>query len=251
LTRQVLPLLLPCLAAACGAQPADGPATALRILSEHDLDGIDEPSGLSFANGRLYAVSDRRADVYVLSADGRVTDTRPLDLPAEEREGLEGIAVDGSTALVAREDSGEVLRADVTSGQLRSRSSVPDAVDGNDGLEGLCVRPDDGHVFAVKEKRPVRLLHLTPDGQEVARVKLSSLASDLSGLTWLCDGRLLAVSQEDRTLHELSDTGEPRRSWEVPTAHAEGIAFDGSGRLYLVDEEEERLLVFELDPGCG
>jgi len=160
------------------------------------------------------------------------------------------VAVDGRTVLVAREDSGELLRLDLSDGTLRSRTAVPDSVDDNSGLEGLAIRPDDGQVFALKEKRPTRLIRLTSEGLEVARVKLSSVASDLSGLTWLCDGRLLAVSEEDRTVHELSEVGEPLGSWPIPATHPEGIAFDGSSRVYVVDEEAERLLVFAFEPRC-
>ncbi len=250
MTPRLLGPALPLLALACCAgEPAETPVTALEPLSKHRLTDIEEPSGLSFANGRLYAVSDQEAEVYVLSADGALTETVSLDLPAGEREGLEAVSVLGDTVAVAREDTGEVIRADLPDGRVLARFSLPDAVDGNSGIEGLAVRPADGHVFALKEKKPKLLFHLSEQGTELSRVRLKGPA-DLSGLTWLCPGRLLALAQEDRAVYELSEEGELRQGWTIPAQHAEGIAHDGSGRLYVVDEEEELLLVFELVPSC-
>jgi uncharacterized protein YjiK len=219
----------------------------LELLSEHYLQGVDEPSGLAYANGRLYAVSDTSAKIAILSADGSLIDQLDAQLETDEQVGLEAIAVVGSTAYLAHEPTGQIIRLNLADGSVLSRWSVDAAVDGNDGLEGLTVH--DGRVLAVKEKKPSLLYNLDASGSELSRIKLE-FSTDLSGLSSICSDRLLALSQEDEKLFELNASGELLNSWALPIQYPEGVAHDGGQRLYIVDELEAKLLVYAFTPVC-
>jgi uncharacterized protein YjiK len=111
------------------------------------------------------------------------------------------------------------------------------------------IRTDDQQLFALKEKSPTLLIQIDGAGREQSAVQLT-VASDLSDLSYLCSNQFLAISQADRTLVRLKLDGTLVEKWSIPVARAEGLAYDGSQRLYIVDEESAELSVFEFDAGC-
>jgi uncharacterized protein YjiK len=111
------------------------------------------------------------------------------------------------------------------------------------------IDPDTGNLVTAKEEDPALLFELAGDGVVIRRLPVSGV-KDISGLAPFCDGEILVVSQEDRAVYRLTRDGDHLQSWPLDVEGAEGIAFDGVGRLYVVDEAEARLLVFELSPSC-
>ena len=237
--------LAPCFA--CTA-PTPEP-TSLQPLSVHVVERVDQPSGLAFAGGRLYAVGDQKAKIYALAADGSVASDVNLALGIGEQTSLEAIAIAGDTAVVAREASAALIHVSLGDGSVLFRSTVPDALDANSGLEGVMIRPGDQQLFALKEKSPTLLIQIDTAGVEQSAVQLN-VASDLSDLCYLCNDEFLAVSQADRALLRLKIDGTLVAKWSIPVVRAEGLAYDGSQRLYIVDEQSNELSVFEFDAGC-
>lgn len=226
---------------------ASAPADDLPLLSMYPL-GIEDPSGIDVRDGRLYIVGDRGTEVHVWTASGVPIDVVDTGIESEAPD-IEGVVATDDGFLLAHEADGVLL------GSLpgAARFPVPDARDGNNGLEGLTVRPGDGHIFAVKEKKPTVLFELDRDGTELDRHTLD-VAPDIAGLAQLgdpsCPDQLLAVSQESREVLQLTTAGEVLGRWAVSAKRPEGVAYDGKARLYVVDESKSRLLVYTFPGGC-
>ena len=244
------------LIAACdrGGVGVDATAERLEKIAVYGLEGIDDPSGIDYADGRLFVVGDRQVRVHALTPDGVPIEIISLTI-AVDKPDIEGIAVVGDAYLLAEEGDGAIFRIarDRTADDLAERLPLRGAVDGNSGLEGLTVRRSDGHIFAVKEKKPTLLYHLDPDGREIDRRKLD-VAPDVAGITHLgragCPNQLLAVSQQGRALIQITTSGLTLARWPIDVDRPEGVAFDGTGRLYIVDEARAELVVFAFEGRC-
>ncbi|MEO8704344.1 MAG: SdiA-regulated domain-containing protein [Kofleriaceae bacterium] len=218
---------------------ADGHSTKLRLLDHHKLD-VDEPSDLTFANGKLYTISDQHSKIYEIDGDGDTQKT--IDITGND---LEALAYD--------ESRGQFVMADESSSKLwyvdddgdRHDAIELDADDGNSGIEGLAFA-DNGHLFVAKEKDPARIFELDADGKELDRKKID-WADDLSALAWNSeDGHLYALSDQDHALFRLEKDLDVDHAWKLPIDKPEGIAFDGD-TLYVVSDSEEKIYIFELD----
>lgn len=209
------------------------------------------PSGVALAGDVLYVVGDEKAKVVAVTFFGVEVDRFTVDAPCGDGDGFEAVAYDGTDLLVACEASGELLRVDTENGAIARRIQVADVVDGNDGLEGVLVRPD-GHILAAKEQRPTLLVHLDAAGVELDRIELD-VAEDVSDIASVggadCPGQLLALSQEERAVFQLDETGAVLGEWLIAAKRPEGLAFQGAS-LYVVDEETRELLVFDFTGGC-
>jgi uncharacterized protein YjiK len=217
---------------------ADGLSDRLRKLDDHKLH-VDEPSDLAFANGKLYTVSDAHSKIYEIDDDGDVKDE--LDIEGHD---LEAIAVDvNGEFLVADESRAKIWHIDLD-GHRHDPIEIPDAEDGNSGIEGLAFGKS-GHLMVAKEKDPARIIELDTGGNELANEKVH-FSDDLSALAYNPeDKHLYALSDEDHSLYRLDSSWEVDTAWKLPIEHPEGIAFDGS-IVYIASDSEERLYVFEL-----
>jgi uncharacterized protein YjiK len=219
---------------------ADGHAIKLKKLDRHHLD-VEEPSDLALVDGALFTVSDAHSKIYELSPDGDTLAN--LDIEGHDLEAL-GFDHDRGQFLVADESRARIWHVDLD-GTRHDPIELPDAEDGNSGIEGLTFGAD-GHLFVAKEKDPARIFELDADGVELARTKIH-FADDLSALTFNPeDGHLYALSDQEHTLYRLEHDLDVDLAWRLPIEHPEGIAFDGS-LLYVVSDSEERLYVFELE----
>jgi uncharacterized protein YjiK len=217
---------------------ADGLPDRLKKLDDHKLH-VAEPSDLAFANGKLYTVSDAHSKIYEIDDDGDVKDE--LDIEGHD---LEAVAVDANGEfLVADESRAKIWHID-RDGHRHDPIEIPDADDGNSGIEGLAFARN-GHLMVAKEKDPARIIELDGDGDEVANEKVD-FSDDLSALAYNPeDKHLYALSDEDHSLYRLDSDWNVDTAWKLPIKHPEGIAFDGS-ILYIASDSEERLYVFEL-----
>lgn len=222
---------------------------SLALRFEYFVEDAENLSGLSFEQDHLYTVGDSRGEVYRMSQYGVVNQTVTIDLDVTEQESLEAIAVSGDTVLLAREETGQLLSVSLADGSIGSRFDVPEAEDGNNGLEGVVIHPESGHIYALKEKEPTYFYHLSASGALLSRQTLD-FADDLSGLSYLCQDTFLAVSQQERKVYRLSEVGEMLDQWKIDSDRAEGIAFDGVDRVYIVDELENKLQVFGFAGAC-
>jgi len=225
----------------------DGRPEPLTASAVYPLSGVGDPSGADFFAGRVYVVGDARSRVYAFSPEGVGLGTMTLD-DGPKSPDIEGVAVEADGYLLADEGKGAIYRSGG-----RERIRLSGAKDGNNGLEGLTLRRSDGHLFAVKEKRPSLLYHLGPDGREIQRTRLE-IADDVSGVAHLgrdeCPEQLLAVSQESRELVQFTTAGVVLRRWALEAKRPEGLAFDGAGTLFVVDEARAELSVIPFEGAC-
>ena len=210
---------------------------------------LNDPSGLTLIGQNLWVVSDSKKKAYEFTPGG--AEVRQISIDGSDFDGFEAVAAQGDAVLLAVEETGEIIRAELSTGDVVDRIQVADVSTGNSGLEGLFVR-DDGHILALKEKDPSQLIHLSANCIEITRTELD-FAPDVSGLTGLgetdCPEQLLVVSQESRTVYQITDDGDVLDEWPIDAKRPEGIAFD-DGSLYIVDEDTEELLVFNFEGGC-
>lgn len=235
---------------ACQGGPRSPSGLALDLVASHVMAGLDQPSGLSFHDGRLFVIGDESATIHVVTTDGEVVARVEPMLTADESAGIEAVLATDDTVWLALEPSAEIVEVRWRDGVVLRRWSVPEAHDGDSGLEGLLRDPSTGHIVVAKEEKPAMLLALGPDGEVVRRLPLGGMR-DVSGLAAFCPGEVLAVSQEDRAVHRLTDTGQRLASWPLDADGAEGIAFDGSRQVFVVDEITSRLMVFDIGASCA
>lgn len=247
-----LPLLCILLVTGCATSPpteilpdfsdskADGLASKLTLRDDHGME-IDEPSDLAFADGKLYAVSDRVSKIYEIDEDNGNTKDE-IDVEAQD---LEALAIDDEGHFyIADEADGKVWR--VSHDGDRKDSFEVDTDDGNSGIEGIAF-DDDGHMLIANEKDPARIIELDAgDGHETERETLD-FADDLSALAFnFEDGHLYALSDTEHKLFRLDNDFHKITSWKLPVEHPEGLAFDGD-TVYVASDSEKRLYVFELE----
>ncbi len=218
---------------------ADGHSIKLHLDDDHSVD-VDEPSDLAILDGHLYTVSDKHSSVYRISHDGDVKEE--INVQGED---VEAIAFDADGNLfIADESSGKIWRLDDDGDRKGDPIELVDDEVG--GLEGLAFDPDNGHIYAAKEKDPARIYELDTDGGELDHKK-ADFADDLSALAFDPeDGHLYALSDQERTLFRLDKDLDVDKAWKLPIDHPEGIAFDGD-TLYVVSDSEERLYVFDIE----
>lgn len=217
---------------------ADGLPDRLRKVDDHKLH-VDEPSDLAFAGGRLFTISDAHSKIYEIDDDGDVKS----EIDIEGRD-LEALAIDQDGDFVVADESRAKIWHIAADGERHDPIEVPDADDGNSGIEGLAF-DKDGHLLVAKEKDPARLIEIDSDGDERRNEKIH-FADDLSALAFNAkDKHLYALSDEDHTLYRLDSDWDVITAWKLPVKHPEGIAFDGD-LLYIASDSEQRLYVYEL-----
>lgn len=221
---------------------ADGHGVKLHLLDDHRLH-VDEPSDLAFAGDQLYTVSDAHSKIYAIDRDGDVEDV--IDVEGHDLEALAFDEVRGEL-MIADESHARVWHI-AGDGTRYDPIDVPDADDGNSGIEGLAF-DRDGHLVVAKEKDPARLIVLDELGGELDHEKID-FADDLSALAFRPDdGHLYALSDADHSLYRLERDFDVDRAWKLPIEHPEGLAFDGD-LVYIASDSEERLYVLALVDG--
>ena len=216
---------------------SDGNRPKLKVI-DHDGVDVDEPSDLTFANDKLYTVSDRHSKIYEISKGGNVRDE--LDVQARD---LEALAFDGERFVIADENDDKVWFVN-KDGERTESFEIDGVDDGNSGIEGLAF-DDRGHLFVAKEKDPAKIYELNDSGDVIDDKKID--VDDLSALAW-CDkdGHLYALSDAEHSLYRLDKDLDIDSAWRIPVDNPEGIAFDGK-TLYVISDREEKIYEFELD----
>ena len=217
---------------------ADGLPAHLHRLDDHKLH-VDEPSDLLFTGGKLYTVSDAHSKIYEIDNDGDVKDE--IDLVGED---FEALAIDKTGEfLVAEEGYARIWHVD-RDGTRHDAIEVPEALDGNSGIEGLTF-DHAGHMLIAKEKHPSRIIELGANNQRLADEKVD-FSADISALTYNPDDHhVYALSDEDHSLYRLDSAWHVDTAWKLPIKNPEGVAFDGS-LVYIASDSEQRLYLFEL-----
>lgn len=263
--------ILICLLGAC--QPAASPHYK---LTHYPLEGVRWASGLAYGWGSLWTVADRDSHlVYRLTTDGRLQGSFKLklvpDSPLLLQRGvrleyksldLEGIAADeGRGLLYILSESNRLVLKVTLQGEvvdlfpIQGRNPKP-----NQGLEGIAYSASADCLYVVEEGPWLgakRIYWYTPAGEQVGVYQVEVNYR----LTSLCfqHGSLLAINSAHPipSRHQILRLKLPLASSSPQllidleqvfdlTQNYEGIASDGQGNIYLVndaqDDEQSQLI---------
>ena len=208
---------------------------------------FDEPSGLAFnaQTGTLFTNNDGTvSNIYEISTSAELLNT--LIVNGTDFEGI-AFSLNYDTIFVVEEVNWKVIMMDLTGNTIGEIEVAHDANQVN-GLEGITIDPETGHIFVLGEKNNPELIELTVNGVEVFRTDLD-FSPDVSGITihpvWKT---LFVVSDEAYSLNEVTKTGEFLRSWYIPLDQAEGVTFgENEHVIYMVADRGGKLYNFDFN----
>jgi len=212
----------------------------IELLESYKLS-IPEPSGLAFADGKLWVISDREKIIYQVNLKGEIENTIELN-----EKDFEGIAVSDSLFAVIKEVKREIILFDKSGKEVRRKSLNIDGSK-NSGLEGIAYNSSNGHYFVINEKDPSLLIETDKDLNELKRKEITSV-KDLSSVEYSSkENCLWLLSDEDRLLIKSSLDGVFLEEYKLDIKQPEGVAVDDENNLiYIVSDKEEKLYVFKL-----
>jgi uncharacterized protein YjiK len=245
------------------ASIADSLDYYINTISISKINGVNDSniSGVASnpASGTLYVVDNNSCCIYELSTSG----TLIRRIPTSGFDDVEGIAhYSGNYFFISEEQRGNVDRITIPSSGTdtiyRSNGTIFNIGSGwgNSGIEGVCYRPSDSLVFAVKEKDPARLYTVyldstgVPDSSvENSPFNIESKSGDAADIFALPGGDFIIVDQEDNRLVGYGPSGTILSELSISSMkQPEGIYVDTSdGTIYVAGEPRE-LYVFKKDP---
>lgn len=224
---------------ACGKSTSQN---ELKFISKTKL-AISEPSGLTYHNGSLYAVSDAKSNLYQLSLSGKLEQKYHVKV-----KGMEGVAFNEETqCFVLLSES----KRTITSYSLQTGKGDKYKIKGkqhriNKGLEGICYNSKKKSLYVVNEEDPKKLLKISSEGAVKKDYGLK-FSKDISGLVY--DPLLNAywvLSDESQALYKVSTKGVMLQKFPLEIQKAEGIAMDENRRLYIVSDLTSELFIYQL-----
>lgn len=243
------------------ATPAGPVASALPEPRPVPL-GVREGSGIAWhaARERLYVVGDRGTLVESRSS-GEETARWKV------KGNLEDVAVHAPSGLLVllAEKKGELVVFDPVQGGETGRFPLDlpavldhEAVDRNQGFEGLAFRPEAGRpgggvFYLVHQRKPARLVAIAFDPTAAPRtigaadvVQRSGMKKweDLAAVAW-CEplSRLLVVAESRDRLLVVTLEGAIEADFGLPGGQQEGLAVTPDGALWIADERQGVLRV--------
>ncbi|AFG36181.1 SdiA-regulated domain-containing protein [Spirochaeta africana] len=225
----------------------------------YDLE-IEDPSGLTLdrSGAFLWTVSDMRGDgVYAITFEGEIL--AKLSYEGHDLEGITQDPRDGSLYL-AEERRREIVHIDRTGAELRRFPVDVPVNELNTGLEGIAFNPHRNILYLANQNIPRWLLeiNLDPDapnsqpGDILRRLQADFpppyFLLELSGLWYDAEyDELWIVSDQSAKIVVVDSSYRIQRGWQLTRVGFEGIAVDrAAGKLYLVNDEENRLYVYDL-----
>ncbi len=226
--------------------------TGLVLVNSYQL-AINDPSGIVIDKSGefLWIVSDDPGEhIYRVSFTGIVLGY----LSAYEGDDMEGITMNPNdgTLWIAEEKLRQILQLTTEGEVLQVVDIEVENVNPNDGLEGITWNSTNDHVYVVNEKNPRQFIELDSDLEVVRSVPINFEGEfeleDLSGLFYdhLKD-EIWIVSDDSQRIVITDQELNPLRSYELDRDKFEGVAVDlDTYRVYLVNDRENRLYVFDL-----
>jgi uncharacterized protein YjiK len=205
---------------------------------------VAEPSDIVFIPGsnpaRFYVVSDN-GYVAEMNNDGtirRLTDEFAFD--------LEAVMLHDGELLVVDERTRRVLWLDTIDLSVKRRLTVPYGGGRNKGYEALAWNPLKERYLLITERNPVYIIELDREFRTVNEIDFDRSIRDISSATWH-DEHLWLLSDMDMLLLKCDpQTYRILGRWHVPVLNPEGFAFDGSGNLFVISDDRQRMYAFPL-----
>jgi uncharacterized protein YjiK len=215
------------------------------VLSAQVRISVEAPSGLVLSTDKqsLWTVSDKTGGlIYQMSIGGDIVTSLPYN--GSDLEGITMSRLD-SSFWVIEEASGEMVQVG-NNGEEIQRVAVPGSIEGSGGLEGITIRPEDGHFYMLKEKDPGVLIELDDEFNLVQYTQLY-FAEDYSGIDYdPSENTLWIISDQDGKVFQCDLSGNVIEDYSINISKAEGIAVDIENRfIYIVSDSEEKLFVYE------
>ena len=212
---------------------------ALKPLKSIKLN-IIEPSGVSFYNNHLYIVSDYNGLVYKTDLNGEILEKIQVSYTNNE-----GVCFNSKGNLVVvNEPKRRLIEIDSTLKKEKKFRIKGKQKHNNSGLEGVCFVPMEDSYFIVNEKSPKQILKVSKKGKIKKEIRIK-FADDLSGICFDKDlNSLWIVSDESRTIMNVSLSGKLLKSYPIPVLKAEGITIKGN-QIFIVSDQENSLYIFE------
>jgi len=232
---------------------SDGSNGTLTLISDHEINNVKDPSGLTLDSSRqfLWVVSDNKDGlVYRINFRGDLIGT--LSYRGDDMEGITMNPNDG-TFWVVEERLRQMVQLDGRGNELQ-REDVPGLiiVEGN-GLEGIAIDPIMEHFYIINEKIPAEFIELDNEFKVVRQIPIQFGSEyqldDLSGIFYVSEDREFWILSDESKRIVITDFNlNPLRSYELGREKFEGIAVDdSSGRVYLVNDEENKLYVYSYE----
>lgn len=216
------------------------------VLAEQVSIPVESPSGLVLSADKqsLWTVSDNPSgDIYQISLNGDI-----LTSVSYNGIDLEGITLNhlDSTFWVVEENSGEAVHVDDNGNEIQ-RVAVSGSAEGSGGLEGITIRPENGHFLMLKEKDPGVLIELDDEFNLVQYTRLY-FADDYAGMDYdPVENTLWIVSDQDQKVYKCDTSGNVLKSYSIALTKMEGIAVDIENKsVYLVNDEKDKMYVYSL-----
>jgi len=235
-TRLIGPLLLQLVTLSAFAQKSSD-VISIKPAASFNME-VNEPSDLVWlsSSNRLLAVSDN-GYLAEVNLDGTLIRRSP-----QLGYDLEGLTLTSGGILVVDEMTRRFTLLESDFNRIRS-FTVPYSGGRNRSFEALTTLPD-GSVLAFTEKSPIWVYHFDTEFRVIDEFEFSLKLRDVSAITWH-EGDLWILSDEDRTVLRCTwPRLELKASYRLPIINPEGMAFDGSGNLYVCSDDREKLYFF-------
>lgn len=215
------------------------------------LHGIDIP-GIS-----AMTYHEERGTLFVLGDGGRIAEVRLDGVILHQQTiggDLEGITrLPGTDQLFAvEEESGNIIQIDarnLSATRTYPMRNLSDMLEGTENaevaIEGLAFanQPEGVTLYAVNEDNPplLMMLALVNDGRSTPTAITSAVREvdreDLTELAWdQKSSRLLAISNANDQLIQLSTDGSIQATWALPGDEQEAMTILPDGRIVICDE---------------
>jgi uncharacterized protein YjiK len=200
---------------------------------------LPEPSDLHINGNDWYIVSDNGL-LYRTDTLGNA-----LDTAAFQDYDFEGVTMNGRS-LVVMEESLRRVHVFTPEG-LKLTKTVPIQYTGgrNAGFESISWDAEEQVFYAFTEHQPCLLYRFSASFEVLDEQAVSGI-QEVSAVT-IRNGRLWVLSDEARTVYLLNPSKDGiEASWKLPVINPEGMAFDATGRLFILSDDRATLYCFSL-----
>jgi SdiA-regulated protein len=222
--------------------------------------GVKEPSGVAYhpGLGHLFVVGDDGV-LAEIDATGKMIRTHGVE------QQLEDVAYHPPSGglLLVSELRSELILFDPAAGRERKRWKLDTPAllgraptEANQGFEGLAFRPDPaqpggGLVYLSHQRAPAVIVAVAFDPNGSAAIDAAAVVSrwevpgyeDLTALTYVPSiDRVVVIADSRERLLVLGPDGNVQDEVPIPGEQQEGLAFDGSGALWIADDKDKSVL---------
>lgn len=207
---------------------------------------IPEISGLTWAHGNLFTISDDLKSVFEISLEGQLLDEYSIG-----NSGFEGITYNSEKDVfyLVNEDKRKLYEFSLSEGLL-STVKIKGAQNRgkNKGLEGVCYNTNDKRLYLVNEAGPKQILQLSPKNKKISKKIDLKFGDDISGVCYDKKRNVFWVlSDESQAVYKISLDGKQLKKYKLPIEKPEGLVLGPNCEtLYIVSDTTAELFVFKL-----